>query len=70
MAARDIVASFAGCAGQRCMAASVLLLVGDGARPVLDEIVALAQKLEPGQTQGKVGPLIDGIAKARSEFAY
>ena len=29
MCARDIVASFAGCAGQRCMAASVLLLVGD-----------------------------------------
>jgi malonate-semialdehyde dehydrogenase (acetylating) / methylmalonate-semialdehyde dehydrogenase len=30
MAARDIVASFAGCAGQRCMAASVLILVGKG----------------------------------------
>jgi malonate-semialdehyde dehydrogenase (acetylating) / methylmalonate-semialdehyde dehydrogenase len=28
-AATDIVASFAGCAGQRCMAASVLILVGD-----------------------------------------
>jgi malonate-semialdehyde dehydrogenase (acetylating)/methylmalonate-semialdehyde dehydrogenase len=30
MAARDIVASFAGCCGQRCMAASVLIIVDDG----------------------------------------
>ena len=29
MASTDIVNSFTGCAGQRCMAASVLLLVGD-----------------------------------------
>lgn len=28
-ASQDIVASYAGCAGQRCMAASVLVLVGD-----------------------------------------
>ena len=28
-AAHDIVSSFAGAAGQRCMAASVLVLVGD-----------------------------------------
>lgn len=28
-AATDIVASYAGCCGQRCMAASVLVLVGD-----------------------------------------
>jgi len=27
MASRDIVASFAGCCGQRCMAASVLIIV-------------------------------------------
>lgn len=29
MAAQDIVASFAGCSGQRCMAASVLIPVGN-----------------------------------------
>lgn len=29
MAATDIVASFTGCAGQRCMAASLLVAVGE-----------------------------------------
>lgn len=73
MAARDIVASFAGCAGQRCMAASVLILVGDGAsaeadqkvRSLLNEVVTTAGALKAGQKGGEVGPLIDGIAKER-----
>ena len=64
MASRDIVASFAGCAGQRCMAASVLLIVGEN-DPLLGEVVATAAKLTPGQAGGQVGPLIDGIAKKR-----
>lgn len=64
MAGRDVVASFAGCAGQRCMAASVLVLVGDcGA--LLDEVVKNASLLQKGQATGQVGPVIDGIAKAR-----
>jgi acyl-CoA reductase-like NAD-dependent aldehyde dehydrogenase len=41
MAARDIVASFAGCAGQRCMAASVLVLVGK----FIDEIMYYLRSL-------------------------
>lgn len=65
MAARDIVASFAGCCGQRCMAASVLILVGDETDAVLQEVVATASKLLPGQQGGQVGPLIDGVAKER-----
>jgi len=62
MAAQDIVASFAGCAGQRCMAASVLLLVGDTG-DLLDQIVARTAALCPGVEAGQVGPLIDALSK-------
>eukprot|EP01038_Epipyxis_sp_PR26KG_P007854 gene7854-10662_t len=83
MAARDIVASFAGCCGQRCMAASVLIVVDEDVdkpfnldvesnneesnsiHKLLREIVVVSSKLLPGQQGGQVGPLIDGIAKAR-----
>lgn len=71
MASRDIVASFAGCCGQRCMAASVLVLVdeGDEGRSAMDgllaEVVETAAKLQAGQSAGQVGPLIDSIAKDR-----
>jgi acyl-CoA reductase-like NAD-dependent aldehyde dehydrogenase len=74
MAARDIVASFAGCAGQRCMAASVLLLVQEPTHDtsdntvldqLLSEVISLASKLQPGCNAGQVGPLIDNIAKQR-----
>ncbi len=75
MAARDIVASFAGCCGQRCMAASVLVLVdedGDVSAndALLQLIVDVASKLEPGQKAGQVGPLIDNIAKTRYVCSY
>jgi hypothetical protein len=73
MAARDIVASFAGCCGQRCMAASVLILVDEEQQSeeaaldgLLAEILETASKLVPGQEGGQVGPLIDPIAKKRS----
>lgn len=64
MASRDIVASFAGCCGQRCMAASALILVGD-CGGLLQSVVDTAGKLKAGQNPGEVGPLIDGIAKDR-----
>lgn len=64
MASRDIVASYAGCCGQRCMAASVLIVVGEN-QTLIDEIVATSAKLNPGQAGGQVGPLIDGLAKDR-----
>jgi len=71
MTSRDVVASFAGCCGQRCMAASVLIIVApkgeaDVSRALLAEIVSVAGKLQPGQEAGMVGPLIDGIAKERT----
>eukprot|EP00501_MAST-03F_sp_TOSAG23-6_P000010 GSMAST32.ASY1.ANO1.10.1 assembled CDS len=52
-AARDIVASFAGCAGQRCMAASLLT-----------NVVQRAQALQLGQEKGQVGPVIDATSRA------
>ena len=70
MASRDIVASFAGCAGQRCMAASALLLVDEDddsktLDTLLDQVVAVSSKIQPGQAAGQVGPLIDKIAQER-----
>jgi len=67
MASRDIVASAFGCAGQRCMAASVLLIVGTGSAQtsLLSEIVDAASKLVPGQAAGQIGPVIDAASKAK-----
>jgi methylmalonic acid semialdehyde dehydrogenase len=62
MTARDVTVSFAGCAGQRCMAASVLIVVGDN-QPLIDMVVANAGALQPGQEAGKVGPVIDQMSK-------
>ncbi len=64
MCSTDVVASFTGCAGQRCMAATVLLLVGPLPQ-LLDLIVAKAKALKPGQNAGEVGPVIDEGSKQR-----
>jgi malonate-semialdehyde dehydrogenase (acetylating)/methylmalonate-semialdehyde dehydrogenase len=53
MSAANIVASFTGCAGQRCMAASVLLAVGE-VDAILQKIVAEAKKIIPGRNMGPV----------------
>ena len=74
-AASDITVSFAGCAGQRCMAASVLLTVDegggggdddgddDGETPfgefLVDKIVSAASKIKAGSGPGELGPVID-----------
>lgn len=68
-AAADITVSFAGCAGQRCMAASVLLTVDEGdddvdgggksGQSLVDKIVATAAKIKPGSDPGQMGPVID-----------
>mmetsp|Transcript_20370 Transcript_20370/g.34104 ORF Transcript_20370/g.34104 Transcript_20370/m.34104 type:complete len:510 (-) Transcript_20370:3188-4717(-) len=66
MASRDIVASFAGCCGQRCMAASVLILIGNDKNcELIKSVIAAAGQLVAGQKGGEVGPLIDGLAKKR-----
>ncbi|GKY98274.1 hypothetical protein MPSEU_000785000 [Mayamaea pseudoterrestris] len=64
-AASDITVSFAGCAGQRCMAASVLLHVNDGSNgnetepSLIQAIVDCATKIKPGSGPGEMGPVID-----------
>mmetsp|Transcript_9263 Transcript_9263/g.16238 ORF Transcript_9263/g.16238 Transcript_9263/m.16238 type:complete len:492 (+) Transcript_9263:104-1579(+) len=64
MAAADITSSFAGCAGQRCMAASVLLTVG--AQPkLLEQIIENAKRLTAGREAGQMGPVIDEASKKR-----
>jgi malonate-semialdehyde dehydrogenase (acetylating)/methylmalonate-semialdehyde dehydrogenase len=53
MAARGITDSFTGCAGQRCMAASVLIAVGDCQR-LVDAIVEKSSALQLGKDMGAI----------------
>lgn len=77
MTAQDIVVSFAGCAGQRCMAASVLLIVGSHtpttpntatatttppATALMEQIVKVASAIAPGMGPGQMGPVIDAAS--------
>jgi methylmalonic acid semialdehyde dehydrogenase len=64
MCSSDVVNSFTGCAGQRCMAASVLLTVGEQ-KELLAQIVDKTKKLKAGQKAGEVGPVIDKEAQTR-----
>lgn len=61
MTSTDVVASFTGCTGQRCMAASVLLVIGKQ-EDLIKEIVSKASKLLPGQETGQIGPVIDAAS--------
>jgi len=63
MTATNVTASMSGCAGQRCMAASAMLAVGN-VDPIVDQIVAEAQKVVPGKNLGAV---ISPAAKERIE---
>jgi malonate-semialdehyde dehydrogenase (acetylating)/methylmalonate-semialdehyde dehydrogenase len=64
MTAHDVVNSFTGCAGQRCMAASVLLLVGEQPA-LLNAICEKAKALTPGREIGQMGPVIDIASRDR-----
>jgi len=63
MTASNVVASMSGCAGQRCMAASVMVGV-DNIQHIIDRMVEDAKKLVPGDTLGSV---ISSEAKKRIE---
>jgi malonate-semialdehyde dehydrogenase (acetylating) / methylmalonate-semialdehyde dehydrogenase len=63
LTAGNVVASMAGCAGQRCMAASVMVAVGGG-EAVIERVVEYARTLVPGTT---LGPVISREAKQRIE---
>ncbi len=61
LTAENVVASFTGCAGQRCMAASVLLAVGD-----VDHILASVRDRAARITPGKdLGPVTTQAARDR-----
>jgi len=65
MCSSDIMNSFAGSAGQRCMAASVCIQVGKkGSFAKFNELlVAKAKALKAGQNPMEIGPLIDQASK-------
>ena len=60
-----VVDSFTGCAGQRCMAASLLVAVGDTDK-IIDKIVDRASQLRLGQDMGALidRPAVDRIRGA------
>jgi len=63
IAAKNIVSSATGCAGQRCMAASVLITVGD-CSAVMEAIATEMRKVVAGENMGAI---ISAAAKERIE---
>lgn len=63
MTATNVTASMSGCAGQRCMAASAMLAVGD-VNPIIERICVEARKVVAGENLGAV---ISEAAKTRIE---
>jgi len=53
MTAQNVAASMSGCAGQRCMAASAMVAVGN-IEPIIDKICEEARKIVPGKNLGAV----------------
>jgi len=53
MTAQNVAASMSGCAGQRCMAASAMVAVGD-VDHIIKKIVEEAKKIIPGENLGAV----------------
>ena len=63
MTASNVAASMTGCAGQRCMAASAMVAVGD-VDHIVERLCAEARKIVPGKNLGAV---ISRAAKERIE---
>src|SRR5689334_576295 len=63
MASSNIIASMSGCAGQRCMAASVMVAVSK-VDHIIERMVAHARNIVPGRD---IGPVISAQAKERIE---
>jgi malonate-semialdehyde dehydrogenase (acetylating) / methylmalonate-semialdehyde dehydrogenase len=61
MAATNIVASMSGCAGQRCMAASVMVAVSKTDH-IIERMAEVARAMVPGKD---IGPVISAAAKER-----
>jgi malonate-semialdehyde dehydrogenase (acetylating)/methylmalonate-semialdehyde dehydrogenase len=65
IAVPGVVDSFTGCAGQRCMAASLLVAIGD-VDPLVDAIVDRARQIRLGHDMGAI---IDKASLGRLELA-
>ncbi|MBP6589203.1 MAG: CoA-acylating methylmalonate-semialdehyde dehydrogenase [Chitinophagaceae bacterium] len=63
MTAQNVAASMSGCAGQRCMAASAMLAVGE-VDHIIEKICEEARKIVPGDNLGAV---INKVSKDRIE---
>ncbi len=63
MTASNVTASMSGCAGQRCMAASAMVAVGN-VDAIIAQICVEAKKVIPGEN---LGPVISKAAKDRIE---
>jgi malonate-semialdehyde dehydrogenase (acetylating)/methylmalonate-semialdehyde dehydrogenase len=63
MTSSNVVASMAGCAGQRCMAASVMMAVG-ATDHIVDRMASIVRAMVPGV---HIGPVISAQAKQRIE---
>jgi len=64
MCSTDVLNSFCGCSGQRCMAAANLLLVGPNDE-LMEKVVAKCSKIVAGDQKYQMGPLIDQAAVDR-----
>jgi malonate-semialdehyde dehydrogenase (acetylating)/methylmalonate-semialdehyde dehydrogenase len=70
MTTKILADSAFGCAGQRCLAASVAITVGDARGPLTEQIVAAAQNRKVGyglDTGVEMGPVISAASKSRIE---
>jgi malonate-semialdehyde dehydrogenase (acetylating) / methylmalonate-semialdehyde dehydrogenase len=70
MTTRILADSAFGCAGQRCLAASVAITVGEARRPLTDQMVALARDRKVGyglDGDVEMGPVISAASKNRIE---
>ena len=63
MTAQNVAASMSGCAGQRCMAASAMIGVGD-IDNIIDKICEEARKIIPGEN---LGPVINKASQEKIE---
>lgn len=66
---RAIMGAAFGCAGQRCMAGSILMGVGDAAEPLCRRMIEAMDALKVGDTDAdaaaEMGPVIDEPARSR-----
>lgn len=66
---RAIMGAAFGCAGQRCMAGSIVMGVGDAGQGVVDRLHAATDALKvlptDGGAESEMGPVIDGDARDR-----